>query len=197
MRLPTPHFRLPIRKIVTVAFCALATPLAAQQGAWTGAVFGGVLTSNDFEEVFQPNQIDFVDSQIAGVILGYELRLPDDRWTLGAELQVVKHFGIQTHTEINVPVVLRYHPRNPWPRPLESVAFGIGGSHATALPQVEINNDGATRRNLIYWLFEVEFTTPQPSDTVFLRLHHRSDAFGLLDPPAGSNAVVFGLRRAF
>lgn len=72
-----------------------------------------------------------------------------------------------------------------------------GGAHATALPQVEINNDGATRRNLIYWLFEVEFATRRPGDRVFLRLHHRSDAFGLLDPPAGSNAVVVGLRRSF
>ena len=146
--------------------------MTAQQGEWTAAVFGGVMTSNAFEEVFQPNKINFVDSQIAGVILGYELRLPDDRWTLGAEVQVAKHFGLQHHTEINLPVVLRYHPKKPWPRPLESVAFGIGGSHATALPQVEIDNDGATRRNQIYWLFEVEFATPQPRDTMFLRLHH-------------------------
>ena len=197
MRFAVTSIKTPMRTIVIALVCAWATPMTAQQGEWTAAVFGGVMTSNAFEEVFQPNKINFVDSQIAGVILGYELRLPDDRWTLGAEVQVAKHFGLQHHTEINLPVVLRYHPKKPWPRPLESVAFGIGGSHATALPQVEIDNDGATRRNLIYWLFEVEFATPQPRDTMFLRLHHRSDAFGLLTPSAGSNAVVFGLRRSF
>jgi hypothetical protein len=175
----------------------LAAPAMAQEPDWQMSIFAGQLTSNHFEDVFRPGEVDFVDSQMLGVALGRDWALNDSRWTLGLEMQVLRHFGTQDHWEVNLPLILRYHPQRPWPRSLDSLAFGVGPSYATELPEIEIRNDGDTRRSLVYWLLEAEFQVPRRGETLFLRLHHRSDAFGLLEPQAGSNAVVLGYRLSF
>ena len=80
---------------------------------------------------------------------------------------------------------------------IESFAFGLGGSHTTEVPQVEIDTNDGSRRNLIYWMLETEFQTGTPGNTLFFRIHHRSDAWGLLEPEGGSNALALGFRRVF
>jgi hypothetical protein len=42
---------------------------------------------------------------------------------------------------------------------------------------------------------ELEFRHPDEDTTFILRLHHRSDAYGLFTTNSGSNALVFGLKR--
>ena len=80
---------------------------------------------------------------------------------------------------------------------LDSLAFGLGMSHTTEVPIVEIETRGGSRRNLIYWMLESEFATSDPARRWFVRIHHRSDAWGTLEPEGGSNAIAIGIRQDF
>ncbi|NNK78489.1 MAG: hypothetical protein HKP40_07230 [Litoreibacter sp.] len=175
-----------------------AAPTRAQvEGEWSLAVFGAVMTDNVWEDTMLPWELEFIDAQMVGVVLAYQIPMSNPRWQWGFELQAMAHLGKQDHLEFNIPLVLRYEPRRPWIKTIDSYGFGIGWSHATQIPETEIARHGASRRGLIYWMAEVEFETRRPDRTVFLRLHHRSDAFGLLEPEAGSNAIGLGIRHAF
>jgi hypothetical protein len=70
-------------------------------------------------------------------------------------------------------------------------------SHATKIPQVELDRTGESQRNFAYWLAEVETVGPNPDQSLFFRLHHRSDAYGLYSAKGGSTALSFGLRIEF
>lgn len=112
--------------------------------------------------------------------------------------QAVRHFGEQTHWEFNaIPISLRWH-RFPWSRSVAtSAAFGLGLSYATDLPPVEVELEGETRRLLVYWMMEL---TAGPVDSRWafsLRIHHRSEAYGLMGDAGGMNAVGLGLRYRF
>ncbi len=173
-------------------------PLRVTQldGTWSHTVYVGNMTSNKWEELFF--SADFIDSYLAGYALTFDHSI-SPRWSIGAEAQLTYHFGDQTYAEIGMPLTLRYRPENPWLRVLDSFAFGLGMSHTTEVPQVEIDNgDGErSRRNLFYWMLETQFESGRPGRRWFLRIHHRSDAWGTLEPEGGSNALAFGLRQDF
>jgi hypothetical protein len=48
---------------------------------------------------------------------------------------------------------------------------------------------------MLYWMLEAEFGPRDAQRSVFLRLHHRSNAYGLFAEAGGSNVMVLGLRR--
>jgi hypothetical protein len=116
-----------------------------------------------------------------------------------SEINVAYNFGGQDHWEFNVaPIQLRWQ-RFPWSDRLRTtVAFGLGASYATELPEVEIAIEGDTRQWLIFWIMEV---TAGPRDgpwSVVLRLHHRSTGWGLMGTDdGGMNAPGLGLRWEF
>jgi hypothetical protein len=78
--------------------------------------------------------------------------------------------------------------------PLRSLAFGMGPSFATEVPPLEVENKGSSQQALLYWSLEAEFASPLPRDTIFARLHHRSNAWGAVADAGGSNVLVMGLR---
>jgi hypothetical protein len=116
----------------------------------------------------------------------------------GVEAQIVRQFGLQRHWEINLPVTLRLTP----PRRIfglaDSFAFGIGPSHATRAPGLERRRGGGkVLRNQIYWHGELARDLPGTAgNRIFLRLHHRSDGYGLMGQGGSSNGLVAGLRIA-
>ena len=144
-----------------------------------------------------PGEIEFLDSWFFGVGRGYEWSTRMRRTTLGLEGQIVGHFGAQDHLEFNVPVVIRYYPAEPVIPSLDSVAFGLGLSTTTKKPQTEIDRDGDTSRTLIYWMGELDFKLPQDGLSLAIRLHHRSDAYGLFATDSGANALAFGIKHRF
>ncbi|MBJ3762512.1 hypothetical protein ILP92_07120 [Maribius pontilimi] len=160
-------------------------------------LFGGQMTDNHWEETLTPWDIDFLGSHFVGLGIGYEWpsRLP--RTGIGIEAQMVAHFGRQDHLELNLPLVIRYYPDQPLLPGLESLAFGIGLSRTTKDPQTEIDRDGETSKTLVYWMGELAFNLPSDNTDLILRLHHRSDAYGLMDTDSGSNALALGVRRRF
>ena len=184
------------------AILALAIGLAAHapasaEGRWHATGFAGTMTKREWEKVFDPRTLEFAGSGLIGLALGWDRPIGDSRFSIGFEAQAVGHFGRQDHLEFNLPLVLRYTPPQPRPLRFKSVAFGIGPSHATKIPQVEIDRHGESQRDLIYWMAEVEFTRPQPDQSLYFRLHHRSDGFGYYEVNSGSTGLVLGWRKAF
>ncbi|WP_193743530.1 hypothetical protein [Tateyamaria sp. ANG-S1] len=153
------------------------------------------MTEGSWHETVSPDRLSFAGSHLVGVAVGTDQPLGHSQFSLGAEAQLVAHFGRQDHLELSVPIVLRYHLGRP--TGVASLAAGLGLSYATKVPQVEIDRNGASQRWFIHWMAEVEFDLPDPAVTSFLRLHHRSDGYGIFEVDAGSTGFVFGVRRRF
>ncbi|WP_232796505.1 hypothetical protein [Roseovarius salinarum] len=166
-------------------------------GGWSVAVVAGQMTTNGIDEVLVPGKTDFADNGLAGLVVGYERPLRDMRWDLGVEFQLNQHFGQQEYQEFVVPATIRYSPRDPWVPAFDSFGFGIGMSYATETPRVEVATRGASQRGLLYFFLETAFALNDTGDSAFLRLHHRSDAYGLFATDTGSNALAVGVRRGF
>lgn len=162
---------------------------------WSHSFYAGLMTSNRADELL--SDFDYADNNLVGYALAYDRPLADTQWSVGFELQLTNHFGDESYSEIGLPITVRYRPENPWLSSVEGFSFGLGMSHATEVPKVEVDSRGASRRNLVYWMLEAEFKTRSPHTRWFMRIHHRSDAWGTFKPEGGSNAVVLGLRQDF
>ena len=169
------------------AFCGAA------QAEDQVSVFAGRQVSNVWEDVFlAPGDLEWRDSGIVGVAAGRNWPLAGN-FSIGIEAQAVAHFGEQDHLEFNLPVFVRYEPERL--RPFRGLAFGIGPSYATAVPEIEVETRGGSQRALLYWAIEAEFSSPLRETTIYTRLHHRSNGYGSIAEEGGSNIIVLGLRR--
>jgi hypothetical protein len=146
-----------------------------------------------------PFGADYVESYLLVAALSRPYaRFRDDALQLEAEGQLAYHFGDQDHFEINaVPVMARWKAF-PWNEYVAtSVAFGLGLSYSTDLPEVEVALEGESHRTLIYWALELTAGPPTAAWAVSLRLHHRSVAWGLMGDDGGMNAIGIGVRYRF
>jgi len=176
---------------------AQKTTAQNDRGAWSWAVIAGNMTRNRANDLLRPRQYDFADNYFTGMALAYERRVGASAWSWGAEIQVQRHFGDQDYIEFVLPATIRYRPQPAFFSALESFAFGLGLSHTTSTPQLEIDVRKEAARTLVYWLAEAAFLKGPSGQQIFLRVHHRSDAFGLLGPDSGSNAFALGFRLPF
>ncbi|WP_415402749.1 hypothetical protein [Tateyamaria sp. SN3-11] len=172
-----------------------STTSARESGNWAVSALAGTLTTGSWHEAINPGKLDFADSYMLGGALSWERPIGASRFQFGVEAQLLAHVGRQDHFELNVPVVLRYVPETT--RGISSVAAGLGLSYASKIPQVEIDRNGASQRLFVYWMAEVEFPLAHPDRSALIRLHHRSDGYGIFDVDAGSTGFVFGLRHRF
>ncbi|WP_299546452.1 hypothetical protein [uncultured Tateyamaria sp.] len=179
--------------VLFLVICRVSATQAEQQRYVSG--FVGTLTKNRWHDALRPQQVEFADSYMIGGALGWDRRIGASRFRYGIEAQLAAHFGRQDHLELSVPVVLRYVPDQG--APLRSVGAGLGLSYASQVPQVEIDRNGASQRFFVHWMAEIEFATPDPDRTAFLRVHHRSDGYGVFEVDAGSTGFVLGLRHRF
>ncbi|MGI9452053.1 MAG: hypothetical protein ACR2QH_15640 [Geminicoccaceae bacterium] len=174
----------------------LSSPVSAKDTSI--AVYGGWLTSNDWEETFLPGRIDFVDSYLLALAVSRELTRSQRDAKIEIEGQIVRHFGIQDHWEFNALGVIRWTDF-PWDHQLDmSAAGGLGLSYATVLPKAELEFEGETERLLVYWMLELEAALPSANAwSILARLHHRSPAYGLFGDGGGVNVLGLGLRYRF
>jgi hypothetical protein len=166
--------------------------------ALTGYV-GRITTVNAWHDIFlDPNDLEFADAYLATAALSHELgRYHDNDLGLEAEGQVVYNFGDQSHWEFNALVAARWY-RFPWNDSVETtLAFGIGPSWATEVPEVEVELEGSSEQFLVYWHLEMTFARPGSRWAGIMRLHHRSGGLGLLAEDGGMNALCLGLTRRF
>lgn len=160
--------------------------------------YGGLLTNNDWHDVFTGESLDFPDSWLVALAGSKELGRVFDHLVIELEGQVVRHLGEQDHWEFNVPVVFRWE-KFPWDNVVDtSLAYGIGPSYATKVPAEEAARKGDSQQWLVYWMFEIGLGLPQSQNwSVIARLHHRSGAWGVVADDGGSNVLALGLKRRF
>ena len=170
---------------------AKADPWRDGDAIWSNTFYAGLMTKDKIGEF--SDGPEFADGQLLGYALTYD-RPFNDRWSIGFELQATAHIGAQEYFEFGVPVTIRFRPEDSF---LDAVAFGLGMSHTTKLSDVEVETRGESRRNLIYWMLEAEFETKTPGRSWFMRVHHRSDAWGLMNEDGGSNGIGCGIKYRF
>lgn len=162
-------------------------------------IYSGRMSTNHWIDFFQPNgQIHFEDSYLFAATLAKRVGGWEDKASYEIEGQIVKHFHLQTNWEFNALATVRWEAFW-WDDFVDtSVAFGLGPSYATDKPEIEIENDGDTSRFLVYWMLELAAALPShPRIALIARIHHRSDAYGLVADEGGSNALAVGLKWIF
>ena len=180
-----------------LSFAAAAPAAWAEERLYALNLYAGRLTSNHWEEFFSGG-LDFKDSYLVTVALARRIGAYEDKASFEIEGQIVKHFNIQTHWELNALVAARWEAFW-WDDVLDtSVAFGLGPSYATDTPELEVEINEDTSRFLVFWMLELALGLPDyPHVALITRIHHRSDAFGLIADGGGSNALAVGLKWRF
>jgi len=186
--------------ILTVAPMTRAESTAADPNAYPYSLnlYGGIMTTNDWDELLYPTSVDFKDSYLGAVTLARTIGRYKHLASFEVEGQVVGHFHSQTYAEFNILATGRWEAFW-WDKYLDtSLAFGIGPSYTTEKSQVEIFNDGDTSQLLVYWMLELSLALPKQKRTaLIMRIHHRSNAFGLVAEDGGSNALAMGVKIRF
>lgn len=180
---------------IAAALSLLAAPAHSDVPRDSASLFVGQMTDNTWQDIlFEADTVRTRDAQAVGVSVSREWAWPRFGF-FGVEASLLRHFGEQRHWEIAVPVYLRsLRPDPVW---LPSLAYGLGVSHAGDVPESEVARRDDSQRTLATWFIELEFGGAQAETRPYLRLHHRSDAFGLFPTDTGSNVLVLGVRRDF
>ncbi|MEM8554079.1 MAG: hypothetical protein AAGF71_04545 [Pseudomonadota bacterium] len=187
--------------VVVAAFWGPSNLCASEPGRnWvTGlSVSAGSMTEGSWEQALGlESGFKLSKPRLLSLGLWAERPVLSERTVLGVEFNGLYHSdGKDSFVEISLPVIARYRAIDPW-LPIQGAAFGLGVSWASEIPPLEIERKGDSAQLLIHWLAEVELGRPQWRYTPFLRLHHRSDAWGVVDVDTGSNGFLLGLRLAF
>ena len=95
--------RHPLGRVVTLGtffaqICAVCLLLGSEAQAQTAerVTLGfatGVMSTNGIDVLYNWHELDFNDTYLAGVLVGYEHPLAYDNFSAGVELQVNHHFG--------------------------------------------------------------------------------------------------------
>jgi hypothetical protein len=174
------------------------SPTIALAQDYALSLYAGRLTKEKFERAILPDA-EFADATIIVAAGSWTVsRFFDGKLSCELEAQVGKYVGDQNHWEFNLPILgFRWH-RFPWDDHLATtIAWGIGPSYATEVPPVELETNDSSSHWLIYWFGEFTLGPPTANWEVLMRLHHRSDGFGLVAADGGSNAICAGLRYRF
>jgi len=158
---------------------------------WRATLWGGIMTDNDLIESITFQEVELEDSYLWG--LGISRTVAGGNTVkVEGELQLFRHTGRQDHFEGTAALALRWEMS-----PSFSIALIEGVSYATALPEIEDENNTDESQFLNYLALELEFS--YNSDWAIAgRLHHRSGAYEQFgDAVGGSNAYIFGLRHRF
>jgi hypothetical protein len=188
--------------IVLAGICSIFLTCRPSRASekWFVSLYTGQYSDTALNEIIRLNT-DFEGSYVHVVSLGKELGKYKDLIGYELEGQAAWHTGKQDHEELNCAFTLRWLPFF-WDKFLDtSFAFGNGLSYATSAPELEIREgDEHKSTHLLYYiLVELAFAMPrQPQWNLFIRIHHRSSVFGLIDNiTTGSNFVGLGLRYNF
>ena len=166
---------------------------------WSVFVYGGQWSSTRIAEIFT-GQIDLESSAVAVVGVGRHLKDLAPGLSLEGESNLALHAGKQSHPELNAALGLRYSAF-PWDRWLHtSILYGLGFSYAFSEPNIEIKSDQDPSQLLVFMPVELAFAPPSrfpfPWEG-FLRIHHRSGAYGVISDARGSNFITVGIRHRF
>lgn len=185
--------------LIIVTLFLFNSPAKADENEYFLNIYGGELTSNNWEDFLNPfRELDFEGTYLTALTLARRIGQHKKKISFEIEGQIVKHFEEQHHWEFNALGTARWEPF-PWDSVLDtSVAFGLGPSYATEEPPTEIKNEGSTKKLMIYWMIELALFFPDaPKWAVITRIHHRSEAYGLVADEGGSNVLALGVKYSF
>ena len=198
MRLPV--FRLSLILLLVLAFVPVDG--RAEPGTFHVSVYGGQAAKERMLDILTLSNTGFLDSYLVAVAPGY-VHGRGRHIRREIEGQVVYHWGEQNHWEFNAAYLLRWMTF-PWDHRIDTrFAVGAGVSWATEIPFIEPRAKELGEEESAQWLgyvaVEIELAPPGESAwSGFIRLHHRSDAFGLFhDKRGGSNFITLGTRYHF
>lgn len=184
--------RLRVARALCAALVLLAAAPLHAQSRDNLTFFVGQMTDNEWGELFDNwGAVRWRNATQVGA--GYAREWPLGRFgLLGAEAQLLRHFGEQTHWELTTPIFLRTpRPNSPF---IPSAAYGLGLSLGSEPSKTEIARTGESTELLAHWFFELEFGNDDSRWRPYIRLHHRSHAWETFDARTGSNAVLLGVR---
>jgi hypothetical protein len=183
--------------VIFMLFGALMGEAWAQK--WAVSLYAGRVTSEHWDDLITSDNVQYEDAHLVVLAVDYTLKTYfEDALALSVEAQVGKYFGDQDHFEFNLPLIVGRWQRFPWQRHVATTfAYGIGPSYATEVPPVEAEIDSDSARWMVYWFAEFTIGPPQSFWSVLFRLHHRSEAFGLVAENGGANTLAAGLRFCF
>jgi hypothetical protein len=165
---------------------------------WALSFYAGRMTTEVWEETLSIST-DYAGAGIAVIAGAWTFK----RYYHGAlsfelEAQVGKYFGDQDNWEFNLPLLTLRWSRFPWEDFVKtSFAWGIGPSYATRVPEVEVAISGDSAQWMVYWFAELTVGPPEGKWALLFRLHHRSEAFGIVADEGGSNTLAAGLKFYF
>jgi hypothetical protein len=121
-------------------------------------------------------------------------------FSIEAEGQFLKHFGVEDHVEATLSWVFRSGEIPLGRRASFNLAIANGLSYAFAAPKIEPKrNPGVNPEQLLYHIgLEAELSlAAAPGWSALARLHHRSEAFGTFGQDTSTNRVGLGIRYRF
>ncbi len=184
--------------LLLLAVCTGPPAEASDEHDFAATIYGGVMTDEDWIHAIT-GQTGLEESYILAGAAAWTFHRPvSRRWSLELEANVVRHFGIQDHFELNAPVLTARWEDFPWNRHLDtSLAFGIGPSFASTTPEYERIRKGESDPMMLFWHIEAAFGLPGSRWSTIFRLHHRSTGYGMFADEGGSNILCLGLRYEF
>ena len=185
--------------ITFISPCLAEAKRLEDKPSYALSVYGGRMTDNEIGDfAVGLLDLDFEDSYLVALALARRFATYDELASFEVEGQIVKHFDQQDHWEFNALIIARWEAFF-WDRYLDtSLAAGIGPSYATDVPEIEVQRSGESERLQVYLLVELEFALPtHPNIAALIRIHHRSNAFGVVADDGVSNALAFGMKFRF
>lgn len=182
--------------LMCVSPCLAEIQLLEDKPSYALSIYGGRMTDNEIDDfAFRLLDLDFEDSYLLTLALARRFATYDELASFEIEGQVVKHFDLQDHWEFNALLTARWEAFF-WDKYLDtSLAAGIGPSYATDVPEIEVQRSGESERLQVHMMVELEFALPShPNIAAIIRVHHRSNAFGIVADDGTSNALAFGLK---
>lgn len=194
-----------IKILVLILICLTSCPsvFASDDNTkdWYLSVYTCQATQKDFYELVTFQFADFNNSYLGALAAGKTL-WAREKWAIEVEGQAVKHFGYQDHWEFNAVISFRWM-RFPWDSALDKIglktswALGEGLSYALDYPPLEVEELGYSKF-LNYLMMEWAFDISEQPWQFFIRIHHRSGIYGLINNISGGmNFIGSGIRYNF
>jgi hypothetical protein len=166
---------------------------------WAFSLYGGVHASGYLNDVITFDA-DYSDgNNVLVAALTREIYRYKHYFSVEIEGQIGRHFGDDvSHWEIVGLGIGRWHSF-PWDNLVDtSLAIGAGLSNYTDISYLEKDRDDEAQRLRGYLAFELTFGLPRyPRWDLMVRIHHRSNMWGVFGEGDSSNYVCVGLKYAF
>ena len=173
----------------------------AERGPFSaGLYYGELYRATYLSAVYAPNAIDLASTYILAANLNYRFyRSPQLPMQFELEFDAGRHFGEARQVEAVLAPFVRW-TAFPWNRYLYTNvrASALGLSYVTGVSAWERQNSGQDRGSNLLQFGALEMTFARHPDSpleVFIRLHHRSGVYGLINGvQGGSSYLAMGFR---